>query len=272
VPRGGFSLERAVSYTCIRLEQEGPLAILRFNRPKQYNAVDPRMSEELLEAVVEVNMNPAARALMVTGEGAAFSSGGDIKFFTSEAATTLALEKMVADLHGYISRLIRMPKPVVAAVNGPAAGAGFSLAMSCDMVVASAEAVFTMGYTKIGASPDGGSTFCLGRMLGVRRALELTFTNRVLTAQEALEWGLVNRVFPRETFAEDAKAFALELAHGPTLAFGRAKHLHYHSSNQQLETQLELEARGIVESMRTEDFREGTRAFVEKRKAAFQGA
>jgi 2-(1,2-epoxy-1,2-dihydrophenyl)acetyl-CoA isomerase len=230
------------------------------------------MASELVDAVVQVGLEPKVRAVMVTGEGDAFNSGGDIKAFTSETFTPAALERMVADLHSYISRLIRLPKPVVAAVNGPAAGAGFSLAMACDLVVARANAVFTMGYTKIGASPDGGSTFCLGRLLGVRKAMELTLTNRVLTAQEALEWGLVNRVFPEETFVEDAKAFALELAQGPTLAYGRAKHLLYHSVNHQLETQLELEARGIVESMLSDDFREGTRAFVEKRKADFKGS
>lgn len=258
-----------MKYETIVLEQEGPLAILRFNRPRRFNAVNPQMAEELADAVVRVGINAEARALMITGAGGAFSSGGDIKFFTSPEATENALEHMITNLHAYISRLIRLPKPVVAAVNGPAAGAGFSLAMACDLVVARSNAVFTMGYTKIGASPDGGSTYCLGRLLGVRRALELTMTNRVLTAQEALDWGLVTRVFPEESFAEDAKAFALELANGPTLALGRSKELLYHSVNHQLETQLELEARGIITSMRTADFKEGATAFVEKRAPKF---
>lgn len=260
-----------MAFETIALEQDGPLAIMRFNRPGQYNAVNPKMAEEMAEAVVLVGTNPAARALMITGEGDAFSAGGDIKFFRSPEATPSAMERMIANLHAYISRLIRMPKPVVAAVNGPAAGAGFSLAMVCDLVVAKSSAVFTMGYTKIGASPDGGSTYCLGRLLGVRRALELTLTNRVLSAEEAVAWGLVTRVIPEENFEAEARAFAMELAEGPTLAFGRSKELLYHSVNHQLETQLELEARGIINSMGTEDFREGTTAFVEKRAAAFKG-
>ena len=257
----------------IELEQDGPLAILRFNRPEQYNALNPEMAAELLDAVVEVNNNPSMRALMVTGKGGAFHAGGDIKWFVTKGEDLpKALERMIVDLHAFISRLIRMPKPVVAAVNGPAAGAGFSLAMGCDLVLARADAVFTVGYTRIGATPDGGSTFYLARLLGMRRALELVFTNRVLSAQEAQEWGLVNRVLPEESFEQDARAFAMELAEGPTWAFGRSKELLYHSANHELEAQLELEARGIIDSTRTADFREGTKAFVEKRKASYIGS
>ena len=264
--------ESNLKYETILLSQEGTLAILQFNRPQQYNAIDDRMAAELLDAVVHVQNNPEVRALMVTGAGDAFHSGGDIKAFVKagEALPDL-LERMLVPLHGFISHLVRMPKPVVAAVNGPAAGAGFSLAMACDIVVARADAVFTVGYTKIGASPDGGSTFFMTRLLGLRRALELTLTNRVLTAQEAMEWGLVNRVFPVETFQEEARAFAQELARGPTAAFGESKNLLYHSQNHELETQMELEAKGIIASSRTEDFKEGIKAFVEKRKAEFKG-
>ncbi|MCZ6628708.1 MAG: enoyl-CoA hydratase [SAR324 cluster bacterium] len=261
-----------MSYEYIELEQDGPLAILRFSRPDQYNALNPQMASELVDAMVEIKNNPAYRALMVTGKGNAFHSGGDIKWFVeSEQALTQKLERVITDLHAFISRLIRLPKPVVAAVNGPAAGAGFSLAMACDLVVARADAVFTLGYTKIGASPDGGSTFYLPRLVGLRRALELAYTNRVLTAEQAMQWGLVNRVFPEENFMEEAKKFAMELANGATAALGRTKDLLYHSLNHELETQLELEARGIIDSVSTEDFAEGTRAFVEKRKARFKG-
>lgn len=261
-----------MAYEFIELEQDGPLAILRFSRPEQYNALNPQMASELMDAVVEVHNNPSARALMVTGKGKAFHSGGDIKWFVeSQGDLAQRLERTVADLHGYISRLIRMPKPVVAAVNGPAAGAGFSLAMACDLVVTQEKAVFTVGYTKIGASPDGGSTFYLTRLLGTRRAMDLVMTNRVLSAREAEEWGLVNRVFPEESFEQDARKFAMELAIGPTQAFGRSKDLLYHSLNHELETQLELEARAIIDSTRTEDFKEGTKAFVEKRNAEFSG-
>jgi 2-(1,2-epoxy-1,2-dihydrophenyl)acetyl-CoA isomerase len=261
-----------LAYEFIELEQDGPLAILRFNRPEQYNALNSKMASELLDAVVEVQNDPSSRAMMVTGKGNAFHAGGDIKWFVeNRERLPQLLERTIADLHAFISRLIRMPKPVVAAVNGPAAGAGFSLAMACDLVVAHAQAVFTVGYTRIGASPDGGSTFYLTRLLSMRRAMDLVMTNRVLSAQEAEEWGLVNRVFPDKSFEEDARNFAMELANGPTLALGRSKDLLYHSLNHELETQLELEARGIINSTRTRDFMEGTQAFVEKRNTEFTG-
>ena len=261
-----------MAYEFIELEQDGALAILRFNRPEQYNALNREMASELLDAVVELHNDDSVRAVMVTGKGNAFHAGGDIKWFDqNHAHLPILLERTIADLHGFISRLIRMPKPVVAAVNGSAAGAGFSLAMGCDLVVAQENAVFTVGYTKIGATPDGGSTFYLPRLIGMRRAMELVMTNRVLSAREAEQWGLVTRVFPEASFEQDARNFALEMAAGPTLALGHCKDLLYHSPNHELETQLELEARGIINSTRTKDFREGTKAFVEKRTPDFRG-
>lgn len=261
-----------MAYEFIELEQDGALAILRFNRPEQYNALNREMASELLDAVVEVQNDSSVRAVMITGKGSAFHAGGDIKWFVqNHGQLPILLERTIADLHGFISRLIRMPKPVVAAVNGPAAGAGFSLAMGCDLVVAQENAVFTVGYTKIGATPDGGSTFYLPRLIGMRRAMDLVMTNRVLSAREAEQWGLVNRVYPEATFEQDARKFAMELAAGPTLALGCSKDLLYHSPNHELETQLELEARGIIGSTRTKDFQEGTKAFVEKRAPEFEG-
>lgn len=256
----------------IILEREGPLALLRFNRPEQYNALNPAMAAEMLEAIQEVRHDPGTRALLMTGVGKSFHSGGDIKFFHNEGtAISRSMDRLVLDFHAFISRLARLPKPVVAAVNGPAAGAGFSLALACDLAVASDAAVFTMAYTKIGASPDGGSTYFLTRAVGLRRAQELALTNRVLTAGEALEWGIVNRVFPEEGFLEAAKGYALELANGPTLAFGRAKGLLTHSMTRDLEVQMELETREIVASSDTRDFKEGVEAFLEKRKPCFSG-
>ena len=261
-----------MAYEFIELEQDGALAILRFNRPEQYNALNRKMASELLDAVVEVQNDSSVRAVMITGKGNAFHAGGDIKWFVeNHGQLPILLERTIADLHGFISRLIRMPKPVVAAVNGPAAGAGFSLAMGCDLVVAQENAVFTVGYTKIGATPDGGSTFYLPRLIGMRRAMDLVMTNRELSAREAEQWGLVNRVYPEATFEQDARKFAMELAAGPTLALGRSKDLLYHSPNHELETQLELEARGIISAVGTKDFQEGTKAFVEKRAPVFQG-
>jgi 2-(1,2-epoxy-1,2-dihydrophenyl)acetyl-CoA isomerase len=170
-----------------------------------------------------------------------------------------------------VSRLARSPKPVIMAVNGVAAGGGMSLALAGDLVVAAESAKFTMAYSKIAASPDGSSTYFLPRLIGIRRALELHFTNRTLSAREAMDWGLVNRVHPDADFRGAAAALARELAQGPTLAFGRAKLLFQQSTQESLETQMELEAQAIAQSGATEDFRNGVAAFVRKQPARFAG-
>lgn len=261
-----------MAYETIELSREGPVAVLRFNRPESYNAIDHRMAPDLQEAAIEVQADEAVRALLITGEGSAFHAGGDVKAFVGQGEdVSTYIDRMVIPFHAFISHLVRMPKPVVAAVNGVAAGAGFSIAMACDLVLAHPEAVFTAAYSRIGASPDGSMTYFLVRHLGTRRAMELYLTNRVLTAEEARDWGLVTQVLPAEGFLDAAMEQARTLAEGPTVAYGLAKNLFYHSLNNQLETQLELEARGIIAASRTEDFREGTRAFAEKRKANYRG-
>ncbi|MEK7363824.1 MAG: enoyl-CoA hydratase-related protein, partial [candidate division NC10 bacterium] len=156
-------------------------------------------------------------------------------------------------------------------VNGIAAGGGMSLALSGDLVVAAESAKFAMAYSKIAATPDGSSSYFLPRMIGLRRALELHYTNRVLSAKEALEWGLVNRVVPDAEFPQALSALARELAQGPTLAFGGAKLLFHQSTQESLETQMELEAQAIARSGQTEDFKTGVTAFAQKKAATFTG-
>lgn len=261
-----------MTFETIDLTVENSLAVITFNRPQSYNALNDKMAAELFAATVEIQEDPSVRAVLLTGAGAAFHAGGDIKAFVAEGdAIPGYIDRTANALHAFISHLVRMPKPVVSAVNGPAAGAGMSIALAGDLLVAREDALFTCAYSKIAASPDGSMSYFLVRLIGMRRAMELYLTNRTLTAQEAMEWGLVNRVLPVENFLEEAKAIARELAQGPTLAYGRAKDLFYHSLNHQLETQMELESRGIVASTRSEDFREGTRAFLEKRPPTFHG-
>ena len=146
-----------------------------------------------------------------------------------------------------------------------------SLSLAGDLIVATESARFTMAYTQIGASPDGSSTFFLPKLVGVKRALELTFLNRVLSAREAMEWGIVNQVFPDDQFQAGVQSLAAQLAHGPTQAYGRAKTLFYNSASETLETQMEHEAQLIAASSHTADFREGVTAFVAKRTPVFQG-
>ena len=262
----------STAFETIELTFDGPTACLRFNRPDRYNALDAAMAEELERALARLSAEPGLRALMLTGAGEAFHAGGDVKAFAEAGSSA---PRVVADLlgvfHGALRRLVRLPVPVVAAVNGVAAGAGFSLAMAADLVLASEAARFTVAYTGIGATPDGGGTWSLPRLVGLRRALELVLTNRVLSAAEALEWGLVTRVLPAEDFAARAAEFTAELAAGPTLAFGRAKALLRESLGADLETQLGREGESLVACAGSADFQQAVLAFAEKRKPAFQG-
>jgi 2-(1,2-epoxy-1,2-dihydrophenyl)acetyl-CoA isomerase len=201
-----------------------------------------------------------------------FCAGGDLGEFAAagEGAKSL-IKKMAGDLHMGLSRLARGSAPVIAAVNGTAAGAGFSLVMACDLAIAAESAKFTMAYTRAGLSPDGSSTFYMPRKIGDRRARELMLTNRLLNATEAQAWGIVNEVVPDDAVLERARALALELAAGPTLAFGAVKELLNGSFDQTLESQMELEARAIAELSVSADGQEGINAFVSKRKPEFRG-
>ena len=181
------------------------------------------------------------------------------------------IKELTTYLHGAVSRFCRSDKPVIMAINGIAAGGGFSFALSGDLVVAAESAKFTMAYSKIAATPDGSSSYFLPRLIGLRRAMELYFTNRVLTAREALEWGLVTRVVPDAELQSTVTALAAELAQGPTKAFGAAKRLLHQSTWESLETQMELEAQAIAASGHTEDFRAGVTAFAQKATPTFQG-
>ncbi len=250
----------------------GHVASITLNRPDRYNALNLRMVEKLLEVVLACDEDPEVRAVVLTGAGQAFCAGGDVNEFAERAETlSLHLKRLLMFFHGIISRISRMAKPVIVGVNGVAAGAGMSLAMACDLAGAAESARFTMAYSKIGATPDGSSSYFLPRLVGRRRALELTYTNRVLTAREAETWGLVNRVVPDPEFAAAVNALAAELAAGPTLALGRAKQLFLLSEHESLETQMEHETQLIALSSQTADFREGVKAFTEKRKPTFSG-
>jgi len=183
----------------------------------------------------------------------------------------MLVKELTTYLHGAVSRLTRSAKPVIMAVNGVAAGGGFSFALSGDLVVAAESARFTMAYAKIAATPDGSSSYFLPRLVGLRRALELYLTNRVLSAREALEWGLITRVVPDAELRSAVDALARELAAGPTLAIGGAKRLFHQSTWESLETQMELEAQAIAASGHTEDFRAGVTAFANKQTPTFHG-
>jgi 2-(1,2-epoxy-1,2-dihydrophenyl)acetyl-CoA isomerase len=262
-----------VKLETLNFEVDAGLATLTLNRPAAANAMNPQMAAEIAEVAVVCDDDPRVRAVLITGTGRFFCAGGDLGVFSASGDGAKSLiKKMAGDLHIGLSRLARGRAPVIAAVNGTAAGAGLSLLMACDMAIAGEGAAFTMAYTRAGLSPDGGSTFFMPRRIGDRRARELMLTNRVLNAAEALEWGIVNRVVPDTEVMSSAIALARELAVGPTLAFGAVKSLLAGTFDESLETQMELEARTIAELSVSEDGREGMSAFLEKREAKFKGA
>ncbi len=262
-----------MSYDTLLFAVADGVATITINRPDAANAMSPQCAAELADVALRCDDDPAVRAVVITGAGRMFCAGGDLGAFASagEGSKSL-LKKMAGDLHMGLSRFARMSAPVIGAVNGTAAGAGFSLVMACDLAVAAESAVFTMAYTNAGLSPDGGSTFYMPRKIGDRRTRELMLTNRVLKAPEALTWGIVNDVVPDAEVLDRATKLAGRLAAGPTLAFGAVKNLLNGSFDQTLESQMELEARSIGEMSATADGQEGIRAFLEKRKPGFRGA
>jgi len=261
-----------MTYETLLYTVEEGVATITFNRPEAANAMSPLCAKEFNQVSLVIEGDASIRAVVITGAGKMFCAGGDLGQFAAagDQARSLILE-MTGDLHLGISRLSRNAAPVIGAINGTAAGAGFSVVMLCDLAISAASAVFTMAYTNAGLSPDGSSTYFMPRKIGDRRTRELMLTNRLLTADEALDWGVVNRVVPDEELMGEAMALARKLATGPTQAFGEVKSLLNSSFDQSLETQMELEARAIAKLIAEPDGQEGLDAFLNKRKPQFKG-
>lgn len=259
-----------LSFEALTFRREGRVAIITLNRPKAANGLNAKMGLELRRAAKTCDSSDDIRAVIITGSGRFFCAGGDIKeMFDQGEAVGSAIKNLADDLHMAISTLSRMKKPVIMAVNGIAAGAGFSLAISGDIVIAADTAGFTMAYTKAGLSPDGSSSYFLPRLIGLRRAQDLMFTNRTLSAQEALNWGLVTRLAPADDLMTTALEIAQTLAAGAAGSNAAVKALLLSSFNNSLETQMELEGRMISANAASPDGREGITAFVEKRPPKF---
>lgn len=251
---------------------ERGVAHVRFTRPEAANAVNPAFSADLRQVMVAIEFDPAVRAVCVTADGKVFCGGGDLKLFHETGPTLPSMTAdMLVDLHAAIAKMNTIPKPFVAAVRGAAGGAGLSLVSAFDLVVSSDSAKYTMAYTKAGVTPDGTSSYFLARHIGLRRALDLTLTNRVLSAAEAEAWGLVTRLVPDADVDEAAAALAQQLADGPALALGMAKRVIYHGLEHPLAAAADYEGRVITQIMAGHDAREGIAAFVEKRSPQFTG-
>ena len=260
----------------IILHKEGGVATITLNRPEVRNALSPDMLENFA-ALLDDCMDRDVRAVVITGSGGAFCSGADVRDFTQvldkgPQELSAHLEYVADLLHRSVVLKVRhLPKPVIASVGGVAAGAGFSLALACDLRVASDNARFFLAYANIGATADGGSTYYLPRLLGPARAMEVYLTKQPISAQVALEMGLVNRVVPADEIERHPLEMAQSLASGPTVAYGRVKALMDRSWTSDLASQLDEETRAISDITLTRDFQEGITAFIEKRDPRFQG-
>ncbi|HEY7074711.1 MAG TPA: enoyl-CoA hydratase [Solirubrobacteraceae bacterium] len=252
--------------------REGVMTI-ELNRPDSLNAWDGALGEELLAAVREAAADAAVRAVVVTGAGRAFSSGADLKagFEPTADGAPDVRTRLTQRYHPIITGIRRMPKPVVAAVNGPAVGIGCSLALACDLVLAAESAYFLLAFVNIGLVPDGGSSVLVPERIGFARAAEMAMLGERVPARQALEWGLVNRVVPDAELAEETRALAERLAAGPTRSYAGSKRQLNAWRFARMEEQLELEASIQQEMAGSGDFREGVQAFLERRSPRFQG-
>jgi 2-(1,2-epoxy-1,2-dihydrophenyl)acetyl-CoA isomerase len=248
--------------------RDGAVLTITLNRPEVYNAFNRDLHAALREALTEAR-DTAVRCVVVTGAGKGFCAGQDLKEFEQVAGSIRdALEETY---HPNIRLVRALEKPVIAAVNGAAAGAGLSFACACDIRVASDTATFVPGFVGIGLVPDSGGTWFIHRLLGFARAFEWMCANTRLSAAEALDWGLVSEVVPAASFESRVAELAAEWAARPTLAVGRTKQLFEHAFSASLEEQLALEAELQQASVATADFREGVGAFLEKRPPTFTG-
>ncbi len=260
-----------MAYESILFDVADNVATITFNRPDQGNAMNLAVTRDLMHASIVCDEDPAIRALIVTGSGRFFSAGGDLASFGATDDPASLVKEMTTYLHAAISRFSRMNAPVIAAVNGAAAGAGFSFASACDITVAAESARFASQYTAASLVPDGSSTDFVPRLVGMKRAMELMITNRRLSAAEALDWGLITAVVPDDELHDTVRDLASKLAGGATLAYGAVKRLLHGSFSATLETQMEMEARELASLANAADGREGVTAFLEKRSPEFRG-
>ena len=263
-----------MAYETVTWELSGGVGRLTLNRPETLNAWTPQFGLELRTLIERDAADPAVRAVLITGAGRGFSSGADLKAGFEPADDGMPnLRHELKDIyHPIIAGIRRLEKPVVAAVNGPAAGIGCSLALACDLIMAAESAFFGLAFVNVGLMPDGGSTALVPPSIGRARAFQMAFLGERVPAPQALEWGLVNWVYPDDRLMEEAEDLVRRLAAGPTRSYAGSKRALNQFIYGDLDAQLDLEAELQHALGRTHDFLEGATAFVEKRAPAFTGA
>ncbi len=263
-----------MSYETIIWEQAGAVGRLTLNRPQTLNAWTAQFGAELKQAVEREAAQDSVRAVLVTGAGRGFSSGADLKagFDPAEDGMPDIKKELHEIYHPAIAGIRRLPKPVVAAVNGPAVGIGCSLALACDLLLAAESAFFGLAFVNVGLMPDGGSTALVPPSVGKARAFQMALLGERIPAPQALEWGLVNWVHPDDRLMGEAEALVNKLAAGPTRSYASSKQALNNFLYGDLDAQLDLEAELQHALGRTKDFLEGAAAFVEKREPSFSGA
>ena len=259
----------------ILLDYRDAVAVLSLNRPDTLNAVDPGMIEALSAACCSLADNPSVRAVVLRGNGDHFMAGGDLNWFRLQVAEPEAVcrerfEALIRNVQATVASIRTMDKPVVAAVHGAVAGFGLSLMMACDLALASEEAYFTLAYSKIGLSPDGGATWSLPRQVGLKQAMEIALLGDRFDAPHAQKLGLVNRVISRAGLDAEALSLAMKLAAGPAMALARTKALLNQSGSNTLEQQLIAEQSLFTKCTVETDFSEGLNAFFERRKPVYR--
>jgi 2-(1,2-epoxy-1,2-dihydrophenyl)acetyl-CoA isomerase len=260
-----------MTYSNLIYEKADQVAVLRLNRPDVFNAADIGLFEDLIEALEACAADDEVKVIIITGEGKAFCAGGDLAMFNDFPDPGEGIRQLTKRFHFVISGIRRIPKPVIAMINGTVAGGGFSLAVACDLRICASSAKFRQAYTSSGLAPDGAWTLLVPLLIGFGKASELAYLDPVFDAKEALAMGLVNKVVEDGELQQTTRQIALQLARGATVSYAIVKENFNDALLGLLERTLEIERKGIIRAGKTNDAREGIAAFLERRKPNFKG-